>query len=225
MLQAPPKKDSQQQPAGLPQSEASERAILAAALLAPHVLALVSGRLEIEDFYLERHQLIYKAMLSLQEDGSEIDLRTLQARLELKGWFETVGGFAYLAGLDLDLPDLTRVETYVEIVKERSVRRRLVLACSEVANHLFGRRRRRCRGVGEGRGADLRARAGGDSTGVLAARQGLRGDRRRARGTLRRDARHRHRLLRLGQSDPRPGRGESDHRRRSTGYGQDQLSR
>ncbi len=132
MLQALPKKDGQQ-PAGLPQSEASERAVLAAALLAPHVLAQVSGRLEIEDFYLERHQLIYKAMLGLQEDGSEIDIRTLQARLELKGAFETVGGVAYLAGLDLDLPDLGRVETYVEIVKERSVRRRLVLACNEIA--------------------------------------------------------------------------------------------
>ncbi len=131
MLQTLPKKDSQQ-PAGLPQSEESERAVLAAALLAPHVLALISGRLVVEDFYLERHQLIYQAMLDLQEGGSEIDLRTLQARLELKGSFEVVGGFAYLAGLDLDLPDLGRVTTYVEIVKERSVRRRLVLACSEI---------------------------------------------------------------------------------------------
>ncbi len=134
MLQTLPKKDSQQ-PAGLPQSEESERAVLAAALLAPHVLALISGRLVVEDFYLERHQLIYQAMLDLQEGGSEIDLRTLQARLELKGSFEVIGGFAYLAGLDLDLPDLGRVTTYVEIVKERSVRRRLVLACSEIATH------------------------------------------------------------------------------------------
>ncbi len=134
MLQTLPKKDSQQ-PAGLPQSEESERAVLAAALLAPHVLAQISGRLVVEDFYLERHQLIYQAMLDLQEGGSEIDLRTLQARLELKGSFETVGGFAYLAGLDLDLPDLGRVTTYVEIVKERSVRRRLVLACSEIMTH------------------------------------------------------------------------------------------
>ena len=134
MLQTLPKKDSQQ-PAGLPQSEESERAVLAAALLAPHVLAQISGRLVVEDFYLERHQLIYQAMLDLQEAGSEIDLRTLQARLELKGSFELVGGFAYLAGLDLDLPDLGRITTYVEIVKERSVRRRLVLACSEIMTH------------------------------------------------------------------------------------------
>ncbi len=133
MLQTLPKKDAPQAK-GLPQSEESERAVLAAALLAPHVLAQISGRLQVQDFYLERHQLLYKSMIDLQEQGSEIDLRTLQAHLELKGAFETVGGFAYLAGLDLDLPDLGRVDLYVEIVKERSVRRRLVLACGEIAS-------------------------------------------------------------------------------------------
>ncbi len=133
MLQTLPKKDLQQ-PKGLPHSEESERAVLAAALLAPHVLPQISGRLLVEDYYLERHQLIYQAMLDLQEGGSEIDLRTLQARLELKGAFETIGGVAYLAGLDLDLPDLGRIQAYVEIVKERSVRRQLVLACSEIGN-------------------------------------------------------------------------------------------
>ena len=133
MLQTLPQKNAQLSK-GLPHSEESERAVLAAALLSPHVLPLISGRLVAEDFYLERHQLIYQAMADLQEGGSEIDLRTLQARLELKGAFEAIGGFAYLAGLDLDLPDLGRVETYVEIVKERSVRRRLVLACSELTS-------------------------------------------------------------------------------------------
>ncbi len=131
MLQTFSKKDSPQVK-GLPNSEESERAVLAAALLSPHVIPSVSGRLTSEDFYSERHQLIFQAMLDLQEAGSEVDLRTLQASLELKGSFDLVGGFAYLAGLDLDLPDLGRVERYVEIVKERSVRRRLVLACHEI---------------------------------------------------------------------------------------------
>ena len=84
MLQTLKKKDLQQ-PAGLPQSEESERAVLAAALLSPHVIPLISGRLVAEDFYLERHQLIYQTMIDLQENGSEIDLRTLQASLELRG--------------------------------------------------------------------------------------------------------------------------------------------
>ena len=41
---------------------------------------------------------------------------------------------AYLAGLDLDLPDLGRVDTYAALVKERSVRRRLILGCQRIAH-------------------------------------------------------------------------------------------
>ena len=121
-----------QAPKALPYSEEAERAVLAAVLLDPELLAVMAGRLVVEDFYLERHQLIYQAMLDLQLAGTLIDLRTLQARLEARAAIENVGGIAYLATLDLDLPDLGRVETYVELVKERSLRRRLIRACSEV---------------------------------------------------------------------------------------------
>ena len=117
----------------LPFSEEAERAVLASVLLAPNVLPTISGRLLEEDFHLDRHKAIFHSMLELLEVGSEIDLRTLQARLELRGSFERAGGLAYLAGLDLDLPDLSGVDRYVEIVKERSVRRRLVLSCQEIS--------------------------------------------------------------------------------------------
>jgi len=121
-----------QPPRTLPHSEESERAVLAAVLLDPRLLPTVSGRLRPEDCYLEKHQLLYSTMLELQEDHTEIDLRTLQAKLQQKGHLERIGGVAYLASLDLDLPDLGRVETYVEIVKERSVRRRLIETSSSI---------------------------------------------------------------------------------------------
>ncbi|MEL7058465.1 MAG: replicative DNA helicase [Acidobacteriota bacterium] len=121
----------------MPHSEESERAVLAAILLAPHVLPTITARLVTDDFYLEKHQLIFAAMLELQERGEEIDLRTLQGRLELKNVFERIGGMAYLAGLDLDLPDLSRVESYVELVKERSIRRRLIETSQRVILECF----------------------------------------------------------------------------------------
>ena len=49
---------------------------------------------------------------------------TIQAKLEQQGQFEGVGGLAYLAGLDLDLPDIGRIETYTEIVKSSEARAR-----------------------------------------------------------------------------------------------------
>ncbi len=117
----------------LPHSEESERAVLAAILLdADRHLASTSTRLKAEDYYFERHRLLYEAMLALQEADSAIDLRTVQARLEQRGQFDDAGGMAYLATLEVDLPDLGRVDSYVEIIKERALRRRLIDACTTI---------------------------------------------------------------------------------------------
>lgn len=112
----------------LPHSEESERAVLGALLLDPQLLPQVAQRLQPEDFYLHRHQALYGAMRELHGKGSPIDMRTLQAHLEAHDTFEGTGGIAYLASLDLDLPDLGRVDAYAEIVKERSIRRAIIQA-------------------------------------------------------------------------------------------------
>lgn len=117
---------------GLPHSEESERAVLAGILLDPKRLPAVTERLTPEDFYAERHRTLYQVMVELQLAGTTIDLRTVQARLEQQQRLEAVGGLAYLASLDLDLPDLAQLDTYVELIKDRSVRRRLIDACGEI---------------------------------------------------------------------------------------------
>jgi replicative DNA helicase len=116
----------------MPHSDESERAVLAGVLIDPTRLPAVSERLTADDFYSERHRTLYQVMLDLQFGGTEIDLRTVQGKLEQQKRLESVGGVAYLASLDLDLPDLARLDTYVELIKERSVRRRLIDACGEI---------------------------------------------------------------------------------------------
>jgi replicative DNA helicase len=143
----------------LPHSEESERAVLAGVLVDPSVFPTLSGRLEPDDFYSERNRIVFSAMLEIQEAESTIDLRTLQAQLEQEKKLEDMGGVAYLASLDLDLPDIGRLDSYVEIVKERSVRRRLISACGEitrdcldgglVAQEALGRAEQHILGLGE----------------------------------------------------------------------------
>jgi replicative DNA helicase len=151
--------DTLPQQKALPHSEESERAVLGSVMLDPAILPTISGRLRAEDFYLERHQLVFQAMLDLQDEQVAVDLRTLQARLEQRAELDTIGGLAYLAGLDLDLPDIGRIDTYVEIIKERSVRRRLIHASGQIirdcldggldAKEALGRAEQAVLGLGE----------------------------------------------------------------------------
>ncbi|MCP3964396.1 MAG: AAA family ATPase, partial [bacterium] len=120
----------------VPHSEEAERAVLASVLLKPEVLDEIE--ISTTDFYLERHQVIFEAMVELAADRQPVDLRTLQAQLEQRGAFQQIGGHAYLAGMDLDLPDLGRVETYAGIVRERAGRRRLLEAAQRLAQEAYG---------------------------------------------------------------------------------------
>lgn len=122
------------EPQSLPHSEESERAVLAAILLSPSTIDQVNDVLEVRDFYLDKHQLIFGAMCELWKNGQSIDLRMVQAKLELQNAFERAGGLAYLTSLDLFLPDISRVMEYAEVVKERSARRSLMAVAANVSD-------------------------------------------------------------------------------------------
>lgn len=107
-----------------PYSLEAERSVLAAVLLDPGLLVQVSNRLDPDDFYSERHRRIFQAMGILSDRETPIDLRNLAHRLEQEGDLDDLGGTAYLQALDLDLPDLTRIESYVDVVEHWAQRRR-----------------------------------------------------------------------------------------------------
>ena len=110
----------------VPHSEEAERAVLGALLLEPLRIAQVRTRLEPRDWYVERNRVLYQALLDVADTGSTPDLLTVQAHLEQAGALDMIGGPAYLATLDVDLPDIDRLVEYAEIVRERSVRRDLI---------------------------------------------------------------------------------------------------
>jgi replicative DNA helicase len=116
---------------GLPYSEEAERAVLGGLLLDPERLGALRARLTPEDFYLERHQAIYRAMLAVAGAGSTPDLVTLQAQMELDQTWDASGAIGYLSVLDLGLPDLDRLAEYAGIVRERALRRALIRVASE----------------------------------------------------------------------------------------------
>lgn len=128
----------------LPHSTESEEALLAAVLLYPELLEIAAGMVPSpEAFYLERTRAVWEAYLSLRASSTVIDLRTVQAQLEARQLFEKVGGMAYLAGLDLQLPaaSVEAIQTYCRTILDRWARRRamaLAVELRENANNGVG---------------------------------------------------------------------------------------
>lgn len=108
----------------LPHSDEAERAVLGSILLDNDIMEEMSGD-EPDLFYDNRHVSLFVAFQHIRESRAPIDLLTIQATLGEPG-MEEIGGIAYLASLDLDLPDISRIESYLEILRDLQGRRRLM---------------------------------------------------------------------------------------------------
>jgi replicative DNA helicase len=111
---------------GLPSSVHTEVAILGAMLLDGVAISDATAKLKAEDFSLDSHQRIYRAMVDLIAKGHGIDLTTLRAELERRRELDSVGGPAYLFYLTEGIPRNFSIESYVEIVKDKSLLRQLM---------------------------------------------------------------------------------------------------
>lgn len=116
-----------------PQSLDAEMSLLGAVLINDEVLANVSDRLKVADFYDKRHATIYGAMFRLYEQHKPIDLLTLSDELTKKSELELVGGSTFLTELTNYVPTAAHAEAYADMIIQKAVRRRLIKASSDIA--------------------------------------------------------------------------------------------
>jgi replicative DNA helicase len=85
-----------------------------------------TGKLKAEDFSLDSHQRVYRAIVDLMAKGHGVDFTTVRAELERKREIDSIGGPAYLAYLSEGIPRNFNIESYVQIVKDKSLLRQLM---------------------------------------------------------------------------------------------------
>ena len=121
----------------LPFSMPAEQSLLGAILIDPVSITQVADLLNSEDFYLEEHKQIYLAMQELFMANSEIDVVTLIDMLVTKGIYNKSGGEDYIRTLTDAVPDALNIKDYARIVKEKSVLRQLISACTEISEAAY----------------------------------------------------------------------------------------
>lgn len=116
-----------------PHSLEAEQAVLGGVMINSEKLDGVAERTQASDFYSYAHRLIFEHMLQLSRDNQPIDILTLDQALKNKGVLDDVGGFAYLAELAKNTPDVANILAYADIVSERAIRRELISAGNKIA--------------------------------------------------------------------------------------------
>jgi hypothetical protein len=111
----------------------NERAVLGACLLERDAITAVREILSLEDFFLEKHAIIYRAMLDLVDKRIPPDTTTVAGQLRETDQLELIGGLFFLGELALDVPTAVHVEYYARQVLQTSAQRRIIQLGGEIA--------------------------------------------------------------------------------------------
>jgi replicative DNA helicase len=106
--------------------------VLGGMMLSKDAIADVVEVLKSRDFYRPAHETVYEAILDLYAKGEPADPITVTAELTRRGEISRVGGPGYVHSLVQTVPTAANAEYYAEIVRERSVLRRLVEAGTRI---------------------------------------------------------------------------------------------
>ena len=120
----------------LPYSTEAEKAVLGGIMLKNETWDIISGLVKEEDFHIEEHRLIYRTIHDLQDAGKPIDVITVQEAIEGNGDLPKLinsGGKDYLTLLAKETPSVANIQSYADIIKQRSNLRRLIIAADNIS--------------------------------------------------------------------------------------------
>ena len=120
-----------------PHSKEAEQACLGAAMLDKDALADIIDILRPNDFYESGHREIFRAIMKLFEENTEVDIVTVSDKLKQMGSLEVAGGRAYIGWLPSEAPSVVNAAGYAKIVSEKASLRRLIRAADEIREQSF----------------------------------------------------------------------------------------
>ncbi len=120
-----------------PQNIEVERSLLGIILIQDKALLKVVELLQPEDFYLERHKVIYDALVTLFELQAPHDSLSVTDFLRDRNRLEKAGGATYLSELTQVIPFTGMLVHHANIIRQKAVLRRLIQTSSELAARCY----------------------------------------------------------------------------------------
>jgi replicative DNA helicase len=115
-----------------PHSKESEMMVLGSMLTSSHRLNIGADALDDTDFYFSEHKIIFQALKTAFKNDKPADLHLICEELKRQNKLQAVGGIAYLTTLAQYAGTAPYIEEYAELVKAKSLLRRMVHTAQEI---------------------------------------------------------------------------------------------
>ena len=120
-----------------PYSIEAERSVIGGLMLDAQAWDKVAELVMADDFYRPEHRAIFSVVARLADDSEPIDVVTISERLDKRGELEDIGGVSYLIEIADATPSASNIASYAEIVRERSLLRRLITTTNDISSRAY----------------------------------------------------------------------------------------
>jgi len=110
----------------MPCNREAEANTLGAMILSESAIATVMQTATADEFFFQDHREIFRALKSLCEKNSAVDLVTVTAELRRTGTLDRVGGVKYIVQLCDNVASPSNARWYYEIVRGDAIKRRVI---------------------------------------------------------------------------------------------------
>ena len=121
----------------MPYSEEAEQSVIGSMLMSREAVLAASEMLTSDDFYQTQYGVIFDAMVELFNEGSAVDVITLQNRLREKNVPPEISDMEYVRELLNMVPTSANIRQYASIVAEKAILRRLIRLTDEIGNTCY----------------------------------------------------------------------------------------
>ena len=121
----------------LPYSEEAEQSVIGSMLMSREAVLAASEILTSDDFYQTQYGVLFDAMTELFNEGSAVDVITLQNRLREKQVPPEISDMEYVRDLLNIVPTSANIRHYASIVAEKAILRRLIRLTDEIGNTCY----------------------------------------------------------------------------------------
>lgn len=121
----------------MPNSLEAEQSVIGSMIMDKDAIVTAMEMLHREDFYHQQYGILFETMVELYSASEPVDLVTLQNKLKSKDVPKEISSLEFVGELVTAVPTSANIKYYATIVKENSVKRKLIHVTEDIENDCY----------------------------------------------------------------------------------------